>query len=51
MGEVAMRALDAFPPLLIGVLFTVLGCLKVYGVTRGMVGGGGKPLWERLCGT
>ncbi len=37
--------------LLVGVTFAALGALKLYGLSRGMVGGGNKPRLERLCGT
>jgi hypothetical protein len=39
------------PPLLVGLSFTILGFLKLYGIFRGIVGGGEKPLMTRLCGT
>jgi hypothetical protein len=39
------------PPALVGASFTALGGLKVYGLWRGVVGGGGKPFGQRLCGT
>ena len=38
-------------PLLIGVTFTVFGCLKLYGLSRGIVGGGRATFKDRLCGT
>jgi hypothetical protein len=41
---------DWFPPAVIGVIFTVLGCLKVYGWKKGIIGGGGKPAACRLYG-
>jgi hypothetical protein len=40
-----------FPPALAGVVFTLLGGLKLYGAIRGTVGGHDKPLLERACGT
>jgi hypothetical protein len=39
------------PPLCVGLLFTLMGGAKLYGLRRGAVGGGGKPFTERLCGT
>jgi hypothetical protein len=38
-------------PALIGVQFTLLGSLKLYGLMRGVVGGAEKPFMTRLCGT
>jgi hypothetical protein len=40
-----------FIPALIGVQFTLLGSLKLYGLCRGIVGGADKPLVTKLCGT
>jgi hypothetical protein len=40
-----------FIPALIGVQFTVLGSLKLYGLWKGVVGGADKPLVTKLCGT
>jgi len=40
-----------FIPALIGLQFTVLGSLKVYGLSKGVVGGADKPFVTRLCGT
>jgi hypothetical protein len=42
---------DAWIPLMIGSSFTILACLKLYGLARGIMGGRAKPLRERLCGT
>jgi len=39
------------PPLLVGLSFTFMGSLKLFGVIRGIVGGQEKPLMTRLCGT
>jgi hypothetical protein len=39
------------PPAMVGVMFTLLGCLKLYGLCTGVVGGSDKPLVTRLCGT
>ena len=40
-----------FIPALIGVQFTLLGSLKFYGLSKGIVGGADKPLVTKLCGT
>jgi hypothetical protein len=42
---------DWLPPAFVGGLFTTLGVLKVYGLARGIQGGGGKPLAQRACGS
>jgi hypothetical protein len=39
------------PFLLVGTLFTLMGCLKVYGLARGIEGGADKPLSQKLCGS
>jgi len=39
------------PPLVVGIMFTFLGCAKFYGLARGIVGGAQKPLLQRLFGT
>lgn len=36
------------PNALVGITFTSLGCLKIYGRRRGIMGGGGKP-WRQRC--
>ena len=38
------------PPASVGVAFTTIGLLKVYGFSKGVVGGGGKPISCRLLG-
>jgi hypothetical protein len=43
--------IEWFPQALVGTTFTLLGLVKVYGLARGIEGGGGKPLGRRLCGT
>jgi hypothetical protein len=40
-----------FPPTLVGVIFTIFGSLKLYGVVRGVEGGRDKPTLQKLCGT
>jgi hypothetical protein len=42
---------DWFIPALIGVQFTLLGLAKLYGLSRGIVGGADKPFAMKLCGT
>jgi hypothetical protein len=42
---------DWLPFLIVGLSFAAVGLLKVYGLSRGIVGGGGKPASGRLCGT
>lgn len=42
---------DWLPALSVGVSFTAVGLLKVYGLSRGIVGGGSQPAADRLCGT
>ncbi len=46
-----MAIADWLPPLSIGVCFSTLGSLKLWGLNRGIVGGADKPLSQRLCGT
>ncbi|MBI3875617.1 MAG: hypothetical protein HY300_06590 [Verrucomicrobia bacterium] len=40
-----------FPLVAVGVPFTLLGLLKLYGLRRGIKGGSGKPLGQKLCGS
>jgi hypothetical protein len=42
---------DWLPLLAIGVTFTTVGLLKVYGRRHNIVGGGGKPFNQRLLGS
>lgn len=42
---------DWFVPAVLGVSFTLFGSLKLYGLSRGIVGGHDKPLAQQLCGT
>jgi hypothetical protein len=42
---------DWFVPALIGCTFTLVGLLKLYGLSKGVVGGADKPFVTRLCGT
>jgi hypothetical protein len=43
--------IDSLVPALIGLTFTLLGSLKLYGLSRGIVGGADKPFVTQLCGT
>jgi hypothetical protein len=40
-----------FVPAFLGSTFTLFGLLKLYGLSRGVVGGADKPFMTRLCGT
>ena len=42
---------DWLPMAMVGLTFTLLGCVKLWGLRKGIVGGGGKPVVLRLCGT
>jgi hypothetical protein len=42
---------DWFPMAAAGLAFTLLGGIKLWGLKRGIVGGAGKPVAQRLCGT
>ncbi len=42
---------DWLPPAAVGIVFTALGTLKLYGLRRGIVGGKDKPFMEKACGT
>jgi hypothetical protein len=42
---------DWFPLAVVGVMFTLFGLLKLYGLRRGIVGGRDKPVVQRACGT
>jgi hypothetical protein len=47
-----MIALSEWLPLLtVGLMFTLLGGIKLWGLKKGVVGGSEKPLTQRLCGT
>ena len=50
MPERVEAVLEWLVPAAIGAVFTTLGLLKVYGWTKGIVGGGGKPASCRLLG-
>ena len=42
---------DWFPFAAPGVMLTLFGCLKLYGVLRGIEGGRDKPAIQYVCGT
>ena len=42
---------DWVPHVVVGTTFTLMGILKLYGLSRGIVGGADKALATRLCGT
>ena len=42
---------DWFPVVTVGLTFTLLGCVKLWGLNRGNVGGADKPMVQRICGT
>ena len=42
---------DWLPLAAVGVTFTTVGLLKVYGFKKGIVGGGGRPASCRLLGS
>lgn len=42
---------DWLPLCLAGLMFTSIGVLKLWGLTRGIIGGADKPAVQRLCGT
>jgi len=42
---------DWLPLLAVGSWFTLLGTFKMYGAVRGIEGGCGKTVGDRLCGT
>ena len=42
---------ELLPPLVVGIAFSVLGALKIYGLRFGIIGGRGASFSRRLCGT
>jgi hypothetical protein len=42
---------DWLPMAATGLLFTLLGCIKLWGLKQGVIGGADKPAVQRLCGT
>jgi hypothetical protein len=43
--------IDWIVPAWVGATFTLMAALKLYGLSRGVVGGADKPFVTRLCGT
>jgi hypothetical protein len=41
---------DWSPPALVGISFTFVACLKLYGLRRNIPGGAGKPFTQRCLG-
>lgn len=48
---VSLNNSDWLPLATVGSTFTVLACIKFYGLARHIDGGAGKPYRQRLCGT
>jgi hypothetical protein len=46
-----MMSIEWVVPAFVGALFTAFGCLKLYGLRQGIVGGHDKPIGQQLCGT
>ncbi len=46
-----ISSIEWFVPGLIGLMFTLMGTLKLYAVSTGVVGGADKPFVTQLCGT
>jgi len=42
---------DWFPMAAVGLMFTLFGSIKLWGLSRGIVGGADKPVFQRICGT
>ncbi|MGA2705731.1 MAG: hypothetical protein ABSH35_32195 [Isosphaeraceae bacterium] len=40
-----------FPLATVGLTFTLLGGIKLWGLNRGIVGGADEPVVQRICGT
>jgi hypothetical protein len=51
MQGTIMEFAEWFPLLAVGTTFTSLGCLKFYGLLRGIQGGRDKPFFQYVCGT
>jgi hypothetical protein len=43
--------LGCFPFVIVGISFTILGSLKLYGVLWGIEGGRDKTTFQYVCGT
>ena len=50
-GRSMISFTDWLPLATVGLMFTILGSLKLWGLRRGIVGGADKPFTQRLCGT
>ena len=50
-GGAMIAHLNWVIPGFIGVTFTLVGALKLFGLQRGIVCGADKPLFEKLSGT
>jgi hypothetical protein len=46
-----MLTFDDVPQLLVGIMLTAIAGFKLYGLSHGIIGGGKKPVMQRLCGT
>jgi len=51
MNSAILTFTDWFPALFVGIFFTAFGLLKLYGLSRGIEGGAGKPFRQKLLGT
>ncbi len=49
--EAMTAIIEWLVPAVIGLLFMLLGGLKLYGLSTGVVGGAHKPFVTQLCGT
>jgi hypothetical protein len=49
--RIIMALAEWLPLVLVGTLFTLMGCLKLYGLACGIEGGGDKPIGQKLCGS
>jgi hypothetical protein len=45
-----IRFSDWFPLATVGLTFTILGTIKLWGLKKGIVAGANKPFTQRLCG-
>jgi len=48
--ETFTSTIEWFIPAFVGAQFVLLGSLKFYGLSCGVVGGADKPFVTRLCG-
>jgi hypothetical protein len=42
---------DWFPQAVVGTTMTTMGSIKLWGLSRGIVGGADKSALQRMCGT